>query len=261
MKVRGKVLAFMAIALIGGVGLIVYGCGSEPVDLNVKQDNNAPNGSVQGWVRDANTRELLANVEIKVQVKGGWVSTRSNGQGRYSLSLPANNSYEMYASLTGYAIGIVGVNIPATWQAGGLYPVYTNEIVLQDIDLYPSDATLEVIVLRKESCGTQCSGGTAASPVSQTNASVVVDLISSNFEYAETQSLGGSSTGTWDGIPAPIIVPSNNIVSGLPIDCGGAMLTTFTTAVTASGGTGNVAFYNGVTSRVWLVYAGCITIQ
>jgi len=258
MKLSGKVFAFLAIAFIGGMGLIVYGCGPEPVDMNITQYNNVPSASFQGEVRDYNTGELLANAEIKVQVRGGWVSTRTDSQGKYNLGgLPACNDLTTYVIRDGYATMKDNWGTACNYDSAGDYPIYYPGITVEDVYLRPDDASLQVNVTRSLNCGTSCTGWTA-SPISQAGASVSVRLTSVGYDYAQTQDLGSAAYGTFTALPAPITgFVCTDIVKVTPIDCGdGKFLAGY--GVTIAGGGGTVALYNGATSTVYVRYTSCV---
>ncbi len=200
MKGIGKFGVVMALVLVGAVGLIAYSCGPQPVDLSIKQDNSSPNGSVQGVIREVNTGIPIQNASIKTQVGGGSSSTSSDSNGFYSLGgLGGGNTYNVYYGATNHATSIINVGpIP---NAVGLYP-QGNGILIQDVNLFPNDGSIIVYITATTgaACGT-CPTGTSATSF-MTDASSVVNLISSGFDYAQSQTGTGATSATYSNLPA-----------------------------------------------------------
>lgn len=272
MKGKGKFGVYLAMVLIGAVGLIAYSCGSQPVNLNLKYDNTAPTGSIQGVVRNINTKALLANVQLKIQVRGGWQTTSTDSNGKFFMSgIPINNTYLLYSTLTGYTTRISTVAIGASYDKAQNTPIWLDTPQdLGNIYLYPSDASLEVIVSRSVVCGSGCTG---AGTVSQNGASVTVSLLNT-YDYVQTQTSASSSVIDFSGLPGSSAgVSIASAVTAAPIDCSGGTLVGTTITCSSPGGaaaacpggpsgatqSSTVGLYDGVKSKVWINYGTCVT--
>ena len=215
MKSRGKVkvAVILAVALIGGLGLIAYNCGPQPIDLKIKQDNSAPSGSVPGKVRDAITGAVLANVEVKTIIGTGKASTRTDSSGNYNLGgLPGSSDLRLIFSLTGYVTGTIPVTTPGT--VGGFWPSGNGILTVADQYLYPANGSIAVTVTSTTTCTGRCWTG---SPI--TNATVVIDL-TPNYEVTVNQKTDSAGKTTFTGLPGA--ADGFNICpTSLPIDCNG----------------------------------------
>jgi len=126
--------------------LVFTACTEKIISEENHQNNGRVVGFVHGIVKNANTSQVLGDVEISWVSKGKYYSTRSNSHGYYAITNLNSGSYELtFKGPNGFTIQTQSIIIPDL-SAIGIDDVPTDEdfnySMVLDKALYQTNAAI-----------------------------------------------------------------------------------------------------------------------
>ncbi len=114
-------------------------CTDNVTEANNRQDNSQPLGTIQGVVTDAYTTLPVQGATVSTFIGNKVVTATTDTTGKYSLAaLPANSSYMISYTATGYAVTELLDSLPGTVG----YP-QGNAVVVQDAQIYQKNGQIQ----------------------------------------------------------------------------------------------------------------------